>query len=267
MQLDPIIKLSKDLKTASVMLSKTEARYLVDSYYQMQANRIRSNEQIRSLSTNNEPHQVLEWLSENSRLLENNIKRALDAYSDGFEVGLWSKSIVGIGPVIAAGLLAHIDMDKAPTAGHIFSFAGLVSGVEWKKGQKRPWNADLKSLCWKIGESFVKFSGHKNDFYGKLYLERKAIEKERNDQGLFENQAKTQLEKFNFGKSTDAYKHYIKGKLPPAHIHARARRWVVLLFLSHWHEVAYKEHYGREAPEPYAIGILKHGHRINPPNI
>lgn len=46
--------------------------------------------------------------------------------------------------------------------------------------------------------------------------------------------------------------------LPPAHVHARAKRWVVKLFLAHFHEVYYKEHFGKMPPKPYVIGIMGH---------
>lgn len=56
-------------------------------------------------------------------------------------------SIHGIGPVISAGLLAHIDIHRAVTVGHIWRFAGLDPSVKWLKKTKRPWNAGLKVLC------------------------------------------------------------------------------------------------------------------------
>ena len=37
--LTPILKLSRDLKNAAVTLGDDEARFLVDAYYQMQANK------------------------------------------------------------------------------------------------------------------------------------------------------------------------------------------------------------------------------------
>lgn len=262
MNLEPIAKLTKDLKQASYLMTNQEARYLVDSYYQMQENRKRADNQIRSFSDSNEPHDVIAWLSENSHSLENQIKNALDVYSLSSEVGRWSRSITGIGPVIAAGLLAHIDITKAPTVGHIWRFAGLDPTCEWKKGERRPWNAALKTLCWKIGESFVKVCNNKNDVYGKYYLERKQQELLKNEAGEFEQQAKEKLSKFNIGKSTDAYKWYSEGKLPPAHIHARAKRYALKLFLSHWHEVAYKDYYKKDPPLPYPIAILNHAHKI-----
>lgn len=264
--LPPIERLSRDLKRAAVTLTPMEARFLVDAYYQMQENRKRAGNQSRALTESGEPHEVLGWLFDQSHVLEKQVARALDAYSDGHPVGQWSRSIVGIGPVIAAGLLAHIDINKAPTVGHIWRFAGLDPTSEWKKGQKRPWNASLKTLCWKIGESFVKVSGNPKSFYGNVWKERKALEIERNDAGLFKEQAEAKLEKFKIGKTTEAYKWYSQGMLPPGHIHARAKRYAVKLFLAHWHDAAYRNEFGSAPPMPYAIAQLGHAHYIAPPS-
>ena len=265
-QLEPLKRLTKDLKTAATTLSPDEARFLVDYYYQLQDDRIRSAHQVRTLQEAQEPHDVLAWVGENAGILERNIKSALDAYSSADPVGRWSKSLVGIGPIIAAGLLAHIDITKAPTVGHIWRFAGLDPTTVWNKSEKRPWNASLKTLCWKIGESFVKVSGRDADVYGKLYLQRKAYEQQRNEAGELKDQAAAKLAKFKIGKSTDAYKAYSTGLLPPGHIHARAKRWTVKLFLGHWHTVAYTIKMGTTPPKPYVMTILGHGHEIQVPN-
>ena len=262
MQLEPVQKLARDIKAAAITLSTDEARFLVDAYYQMQDNRIRADGQIRSMG--DEPHDVLSWLSVQSRVLENQVKSALDAYSMSSEVGVWSRSVTGIGPVIAAGLMAHIDITQAPTVGHIWSFAGLDPTKKWEKKTKRPWNAALKVVCWKIGESFVKVSGNENAVYGHIYLARKQLEVERNEAGLFADQAEAKLKTCRIGKDTDAYKAYSAGKLPPAHLHSRAKRYAVKLFLSHWHEVAYKVHYHADPPNPYPIAMLGHAHKIDP---
>lgn len=291
-----ITKLSRDLKKASYTLSDDEARFLVDSYYNMQENRIRSAAQVRELSKSGEPHEVLLWFEGNAEALEQSIRNALDAYSANHPVGSWARSIIGLGPVITAGLLGHIDITKAPTAGHIWNFAGLNPGVKWAKGQKRPWNAALKTLCWKMGESFVKTSGNDDSFYGRVYKERKDYEMERNLEGKLADQAAAVLATKNIGKDTDAYAWYAgcltRGKaaelladlkagaakkaagkpgsgvamLPPAHIHARAKRAAVKLFLSHLHHVWFTTVNGHEPPQPYAIAHLAHAHFINPPN-
>jgi len=55
--------------------------------------------------------------------------------------------------------------------------------------------------------------------------------------------------------------------LPPAHIHARARRYAVKLFLSHYHHVAYEVATGQKPPKPYVLDrIPGHTHYVAPPN-
>jgi hypothetical protein len=265
--LEAVTRLSRDLKKAAQTLSPDEARYLVDHYYQMQGDRIRAMNQVRALIGSEEPHQTIAWLADNAGVLERSIAGALDAYSKASVVGRWARSICGIGPVIAAGLLAHIDITKAPTAGHIWRFAGLDPTVSWEKGKKRPWNASLKRLTWLIGESFVKVSTNDADIYGHLYVARKAYEQHRNDAGELADQAAAKLEKFRIGKTTDAYAHYAMGKLPPGHIHARAKRWAVKVFLSNFHAVAYRDHFGVDAPKPYILTKEGgHAHEIVCPN-
>ena len=177
------------------------------------------------------------------------------------------RSIVGIGPVITAGFLAHIDIAKAPTVGHIWRFCGLDPTVRWDKGTKRPWNASLKRLCWIVGESFTKVSNHPDDTYGKLYQQRKEREIARNEAGDYAEQAAASLTAKRFGDDTAAKKHYLAGKLPPARIHLRAQRWAVKIFLSHFHEVLFFVTYGERPPKPYVLDhVGGHVHRIEVPN-
>jgi len=58
----------------------------------------------------------------------------------------------------------------------------------------------------------------------------------------------------------------LAGKLPPAHIHARAKRWAVKIFLAHWHHVAYMIEYKKAPPKPYSLEHLGHVHMIEVPN-
>jgi hypothetical protein len=242
---------------------------------------------------------VLHWLSGQSEALENQVKAALTRYIESRgKAAQWALAQVGIGPVITAGLFAHIDIHKAPTVGHIWNFAGLNPGRAWSKGQKRPWNAALKTLCWKIGESFVKVSGNEEAFYGQQYVRRKTLEVERNRTGANAAEAQKALSGKRWGADTEAKiwytgcltadaveKYYetpperrqgmvkkLAGEpgsgiamLPPAHVNARAKRWVVKLFLSHLHAVWFEEVNGRAPPPPYAIAVLEHAHYIPVP--
>ena len=121
----------------------------------------------------------------------------------------------------------------------------------------RPFNAKLKVLVWKIGQSFVKVSNNDKDFYGKVYQQAKESLVIKNERGDFAEDCKRILAGKKFNKSTDAYKAYSVGQLPPAHIQARACRKSVQLFLSHWWEVSYRHRFpNRECVKPYSFDHL-----------
>jgi len=262
--IESVTKLNKDILSAAKALSDDEARYLVDYYYIMQEDRKRAHNQTRALEESKEPNEVVKWLAGNAETMEAQIKKVLDQYTQHHVMGEWMRGIYGIGPVISAGLLAHIDINQAPTVGHIWRYAGLDPTSKWEKGQKRPWNAELKTLCWKAGQSFMKFSNKDECFYGKIYRERKAFEIKRNEAGGNAEAATAGLSRIK-DKTTDAYKAYSEGRLPPAQIDARARRYAVKLFLSHLHHVWYLKEFDREPPLPYPIAHMGHAHMIQPP--
>ena len=323
--------LKKDLKRLKKMaatMTVNEAGYLVRLYYQMQENRIRGGGQVRAIGE--EPHEALRWFMNEAETLEGQIKGMLGIFALSRTVGKWALSIHGIGPVISAGLIANIPFQiwdcmqaksgllpkakacprgkpcseacrfrRANTAGSIYSLAGLNPTVKWNKGEKRPWSTKLKRLMWLIGQSFLR--GHKNekDFYGKFYALRKLQEVERNDQGLFAEQAELIMNTKKIGKETDAFQWYsgcypdgamadvlkldaasrptflkkiwqepgrYSRKLPPAHIQQRAERYATKIFISHWHQVGYMAEFGEPAPAPFPIAIQGHAGMIEPPN-
>ena len=262
---DPVYAATQDVKASIVLLSPSEVRFLVDAYYLAQENRKRASNQAQALFKDEEPNDLVAWLGEQNDRVERSLRSALQAFANNKPLGLWAQGIKGIGPVITAGLLAHIDITRAPTVGHIWRFAGQDPTDEWKAHEKRPWNASLKRLCWIIGESFVKVSNLPDDIYGKVYRNRKELEESRNANGLFADQAADKLKRVKIGHSTDAYKAYSKGLLPPAHIHARAKRYAVKLFLAHYHHVAYELEYGKPPPLPYILAQQGHAHFIAPP--
>jgi len=264
-EIERLGKLRKDLKEVATKLTEQEARYLVDEYYIMQESRKRSANQTLAMAATGEPNALVGWLSGLDKSVENSIKTILGLYAASKDTGAWCMSNFGVGPVISAGLLAHIDIKQAPTVGHIWSFAGLnpkrkflgkekaakivdevmgktrsvtndhmvelskrldrrteliekaatqngkvkLTRTNLKKGlAKRPFNGELKTLCWKIGQSFMKNSGQPKCYYGKLYLERKALEWQRNLDGEFASEADRALSEKNFKKNTTAYKFY-----------------------------------------------------------
>jgi hypothetical protein len=300
----PVLKLNRDmvkaLRADSDGITDTEARFLVDLYYTMQDQRVRVNNQVKGLDrdakkaeTEAEPHEALDWTLTQFATLESQVAKLLGIYTESHPMAWFFDQTIGIGPILAAGLLAHIDITKAPTAGHIWRFAGLDPTMKWEKKTKRPWNADLKKLCWKIGDSFVKFSNHPDGLYGQIYRKRKAYEWERNLSGANAGTADNALEAKKYGKETDAKAWYsgecdpekaralldagkaltasgCKGNagvkmLPPAQIDMRARRYAVKLFLSHLQETWWRETYQEAPPKPFAISIQGHAHYLAPP--
>ncbi|ANS05003.1 hypothetical protein [uncultured Mediterranean phage] len=345
-QWEVLSRLDRDLRSAAANLGPEEARFLVDMYYQMQDVRIRFSHQKRQTEVHSEPNRVITWGLTNIRRVEGDIKRALGSFAEAYSVGRWCMSNFGIGPVISAGLLAHLDIRNTPTVGKWWRFAGMDPSRIWHgkedakrmleqispgsklhnftlaKAQElsalcnvnpvrlqqiwtngfakckkyaalekylaaRPWNADLKTLCaFKMGECFVKFQNNEACDYGHLFQARKALEVERNMQGAFSDQAAKILSKEK--RKDDAYAtKWMKGcftaetmakvltldqskRLPylnkkagkpgsgvvmlsPAHIHARARRYAVKIFMSHLHHVMYVDFNGEDPPKPFII--------------
>jgi hypothetical protein len=155
-------------------------------------------------------------------------------------------------------------------AGEVFQHAFGNVKLDWQKiitaMSRRPWNADLKVLCWKIGDSFVKFSNHEKDVYGKVYVQRKVQEVERNDAGAFAEDAEAALRE-RVIRDKDLKKTYESGRLPAGRLDLRARRYAVKLFLSHLHHVMYENHYGTLPPKPYILAHSdQHVHYLAPPN-
>lgn len=265
---EQVTKLTKQLRKNATNLTKRDLRYLVDTYEQIQKHRIRAGHQVKAAERDGEePNPVIIWMHQNYKKLEYYIKSALNAYTDADPVGRWAKSITGIGPVTAAGLLAHIDITKAPTVGHIWRFAGLDPTIEWKAGQKRPYNVKLKVICYHIGQGFVRNKNRSDNLYSRLYVARKQLETEKNERGEYAQQAEETLKKKRIGKNTDAYKWYSQGKLPPARIELRAQRYAVKIFLSHLHEIMYRVYLKEEPPKPYVLEHMGHVDKIEVPNL
>jgi hypothetical protein len=255
--LDPVQRLESDIRKAAATLGRDEARFLVDQYYALQDFRIQSANQVRSIvkSEKEEPHGTLMYFGDQYIYLEKKAQSALDVYSNSQPLGLWAREHVGVGPVIAAGLLAHIDIERAPYASSIHRFAGLLPGQKKVKGVKRDWNADLKVLCWKLGDSFVKLSNHERCYYGHLYRQRKELEVTRDKNDYNADEAKRTLEEKNIrDKATLAT--YNSGHLPDGRLDMRARRYAVKRFLTHYFEAAWVLHYGTTPPDPW---IVEHG--------
>lgn len=297
--LRPVEKFSRDLtKTLQTGMGTVGAQALVRQYWAWQVDRTAAQNRIRKAKEAGESTEALEHFMKQYVTLERQAKGALLKYAESHFTGEWMLSIVGVGPVVAAGILAEADLDNKAHVAQLWSFAGFNPHMVWAKGTKRPFNADLKRLCYYAGESFKKTQNKEDDVYGKVYAKAKRYEWERNLSGKFADQAKAKEN--GVGKTTNAYLWYSgqispswaketleeKGgisetipkaakkrddaipMLPPAHLDARARRVVIKLFLSHVFEVHWITTKGTPAPEPFAFEHLGHDKSgyIKPPN-
>jgi len=336
--LTPIVKISRDmLKAMRADDSQTlpsagiaghsnasEARLLIDLYYGIQDYRKALTNQRRAIDQGADPglsHDALDFLIPQIEAIENNARLWLETYIHGHVMWPWFAAVPGIGPILAAGLAAHLGTRPVPaTVGHWHRYAGLDPSQRWLKADdlstlwrqasgataerlyalaaivgrdpatvlrdattdyrtgevkpltqasalkalaRIPFNRPLKTLCWKIGDQFVKLGDDQSAFYAVFYRQRKAQEIARNLAGERADLASRTLA----AKPTHAQRAiYAQGQLPPGRLDLMARRATVKLFLSHLHELWYRmEHDGQLPPRPFAFSILGHVDYIPPP--
>jgi len=124
-----IDKATKDIRENAIAMQPQEAKFLVTMYYQIQRQRTALGNQRRS---SDEQIVVHDWLTGNVAAVENQCNLLLTHYAKNHEVGRWSNSIHGIGPIISAALLAYINIHTAPTVGHIWRYAGIDPTSLWR---------------------------------------------------------------------------------------------------------------------------------------
>lgn len=251
-------------KKAASKLGKQEIGYLVEQYYAVQGLRLQCAGRSRSVSESGEPSVLLDAIAGRMEKLEGRLRSIFRTWCSSQPVTRWALEVYGIGPVLAAGLEAHIRIDRASSPSAVWRFAGLDPTAVWNKGEKRPFNARLKVLCWKIGESFKKVSGKPESLYGRLYRQRKELEVSRDQAGMFKETAAKTLASKKFGPS-ETRTAYEEGHLPAGRLDLRATRYATKIFLAHWWECAFRvANPGKPVPEPWAIAHGGHVDKIAP---
>jgi hypothetical protein len=253
-------------ETRSVLLDKLLEDYeltggdiaeAVELYYDGQKLRLMHSAKERSEGASPMKEWFDYWLSIGEKVLTRKLKKWVESERSPAECK-WAYSQIGIGPVISAGLCAHIDIEKAATISALWKFAGQAPGFDHrKKGVKLPYNSRLKVLCWKLGDSFVKVSGKKDAVYGKLYGQFKRDEVSRNENGHYAEAAARELASKKFKLDTVTRKRLEQGKLSDGHLHARACRRTVKLFLSHYW-LRGREGKGLPVSDPYIFSVGEH---------
>jgi len=258
----PAARLTKAEQVIVQGMTTMMAGDVVQGYYAMQENRLRIASHIREAEKRGEDITIITSVLEAARVAETRAASTLDAWSAAQPLGAWARECKGVGPIIAAGLLSQIDVERAKHVSSVWRFAGLDPTAVWGKGEKRPHNAFLKVLCWKLGDSFVKVSGREGSVYGRIYKDAKAEYVLRNQRGDYAEQAATKLQSKKIS-DVALRTHLESGKLSDGQIDLRARRKAVKIFLSHyWTKGRMLE--GLPVDDPWIIGRDGHSHSIQP---
>ena len=146
------LKLTGDLKGSARMLNRQQARWLVDSYYQVQDVRKRARNQVKAAEKTGEPHDLLEWWFKMSDILENALRLALGEFAASYRAGQWLQSIHGIGPVLSAALLTSFDVRVAPNPSNFWRYAGCDPTFIWHGDKKA---TAIVAKVWPEGEKKV----------------------------------------------------------------------------------------------------------------
>lgn len=243
---------NKDIYNAAKVIPEREVRYLVDMYYTAQQMRIAVEGKLRSIDE--KPNEMLVLFLDMFEEVEKDIQAALDVYTHNSAVGNSFRRVKGIGPVLTAAWLAHVNVHIAGNCSKVLSFGGYNPNMVWGKGEKRPYNADLKLVFNKMGRAFV-FLSNRNSYFGQRYKENKKLVEKRNEAGMFAERCAELLRTRNYRTDTNAYKCYKEGKYPPAHVSASARLKTVALCVGVLHREHFRVVFGDYPVDPYLVAF------------
>jgi len=238
----------------TVTLERTPAKFfdraLVETFYAIQHHRIKAANRIEAyvrLGMDQDKADTLhQFVDDNLVAMEEKLKKMIqDQVKTHPFYEYWLESVKGIGPALAGSLVACIEpISRFDNISKLWRYAGMAvmdgAAERRTKGEKIHWSPFLKTTCWKIGEQFVK----QGDLYRRIYDESKAKDRQKHPEQVKSGK------KSKEGKEIMLY--------TDMHIHNRAKRKAVKMFLSHlW--LKWREMEGLPVTDPYAIAILKHG--------
>lgn len=153
------------------------------------------------------------------------------------------EKIKGIGPSLSSGLIAYTgNISRFDNVSKLWKYFGYDvrngEAPKKKKGQESNWHHKGRSLCYLIGDQFIK---QRTPLYRKIYDEEK----------------QRQLERHIEGKCIKCNKLKISHK--PGHPDAMARRKTIKIFLQHYW-IKYRELEGLPTNKPW---IIEHGGHTN----
>ncbi len=116
----------KDIRNAAVDMSVREARFMIEDFYRWVALAQAAKDHRRVLDKEDLINHSVGFMAKQIRNMRDQYRSFLDIWSEQYPAAKWAKdSIRGVGPVIAAGLAAYIDIEKAKTISSIWRYAGV----------------------------------------------------------------------------------------------------------------------------------------------
>jgi hypothetical protein len=266
-------------------------RVQVECYYACQEHRIKAGNRIWALQdrlglSKEEMQPLHDFLDSRMKEMERRLQAMVKKELKGelaFEG--WLGGIRGIGPCLGGGLIAWIgDPGRFDTPSALWKYCGMdvVNGKapHRARGEKATWNPTMRTLCWKVGESFVK----QGEGYRALYDQFKAAYQQSHGPG---NLSRLHIHAGVEGPHRVGQEHEDGGEkytmdgkplkagatrahtaaewhgfeLSDGHIHAMAKRKTVKVFLAHlWQR--WRELKGMPTRAVYVVEKLGHEGQI-----
>ena len=256
-----------------------ELKLLVSTYYALQKERIQTSNRIKALERTGVARlraaDLHEHLDEKLKEIEKWIADKVEDRLEGVDIyNAWLRHVPGVGPMLSGGLISVIDpISEVEKPSSLWKYAGMhvVDGKapKRKKGQKVTWNPFFRTLCWKLGDSFVKAGG----YYRKVYDRARKKEDSRvpfkvpveDAQGylLAENVGSIEKGTMIGRENFSGFRKQAKGKddvlvtLTDLHKFNRAKRKAVKLFIAHLWAV-WRDLEGLPVRVPYVVEKLGH---------
>ena len=216
-----------------------DLRALVDFRAQIQKQRIAISNRLDALAREADEAQPTtsalweRWFDE-LKDMESGIDDDIKANTDDYPIIALMTEVKGVGKVLAAQAVAHIDITRASHVSSLWRYAGFGVNADGErdrlqKGVKAPYNKGLKTICWKIATSFMRSNSPYREIYDKA---KERYERERPD--------------------------WTKG-----HIHNAAVRKMIKIWLQHlW--IVWRQLEGLPVTLPYVFDDARHTHYITP---
>lgn len=217
---------------------KTELRILTDIRQSFQKIRVGMNGRVSAASrgvdvVDKEQYQRLRNWEGRLVEVEDRLDKDIREMAKDLEIVQSMCKVKGVGLILAAKVVALVDIERADTVSALWRYAGysVVDGKRErnKKGEKSHYNSRLKTACWLVAGSFLKSSSP----YRRIY---------------------------------DSAREYYSANRPEwtdGHRHNAAMGRMIKVWLQHlW--LKWRQMEGLPTNNPYAIDKLAHTHVITP---